>query len=218
MNLLAVSTSGPIPAAALLRDGDLIDSRSHKSGQTHSETLMPLLDDLLCANGLSPQDIDLYAADVGPGSFTGVRIGVCAANAMAFAGQKNVIGVSSLEALCRGHRGPVCALLDARNGNGYAMYQNDFGIIVPPSAVVVSVFLPKLMPFTLILGDGAQVYRDRILSTVPCACFSGVRDEVDAQDVVLAAWEKYISGDLGTPEVKPLYLRPSQAERLYKEK
>ena len=120
--------------------------------------------------------------------------------------------------LCRGHMGPVCALLDARNGNGYAMYQNDFGVIVPPTAVVVCEFLPKLVPFTLILGDGAEVYRDHILATVPCACLSGVRDGVDAQDVALAAWVKYQAGETGIPQVVPLYLRPSQAERLYKEK
>ena len=85
MILLALSTSGRAASAALLEDGVPLAEATRDAGLTHSETILPLTCELLEAHGLAPSDIDVFAADVGPGSFTGVRIGVCAINAMAAA-------------------------------------------------------------------------------------------------------------------------------------
>lgn len=219
MNILAISTSGKAASAALIRDGAVIKSALSDNGLTHSETIMPLVDSLFeYPHALS--EIDAFAADVGPGSFTGVRIGVCVINAMATALHKPVIEVSSLEALALAadSSGLVCPLLDARNGNGYAaLYQNG-GEVIPPSAVVVEEFLSRLPTGALFTGDGAAVYRQGIRVAVPGARFA--RDDLHlltADMLASPATKKLIQG-LAVEEARPLYLRPTQAERLYKNK
>lgn len=136
MILLALSTSGRAASAALLKDGCLLAEATRDEGLTHSETSLPLTAELLEQNGLAPADVDVFAADIGPGSFTGVRIGVCAINAMAAACGKPVVAVSSLAALREGlpeENGPVCALLDARNGNAYAaLFAGEACAMQPP--------------------------------------------------------------------------------------
>lgn len=209
MNLLALSTSGPLPSAALLRDGALLSESMGQGGKAHSETLMLLVEQALSGAGLLPQDIDAFAVDVGPGSFTGVRIGVCAANAMAFAHGKQVVPVSSLRALLYGLEGPACALLDCRNGNGYAMLLGKSGeTLLPESAVVIAELLKEAPPHTLFAGDGAILHREAILQAVPGARFCG-------EHAVTAAKVGFCSlGEPGQKEALPLYLRPAQAERL----
>ncbi len=215
MLTLAISTSGPVASACLLRDGEVFAYRQNEGAGTHSETLMPLLDGLLTENGLSPASIDFFVADTGPGSFTGVRIGVCAANAMAAAMGKPVLGVSSLAALAYGRTGSVCALLDARNGNGYAaLYQNG-ACSIPPRAVVIEDFLSEIPAGTLFVGEGAVLHAQRIAQCVKDSRVEAAQLRADA--VARAAWEAYQNGG-AERELLPLYLRPSQAERLYKEK
>jgi len=213
LNLLALSTSGPCPSAALFQEGALIHEQVGLGGKTHSETLMPLVEQVLACVGLLPNEIDVFAVDIGPGSFTGVRIGVCAANAMALSKERPVIGVSSLRALLYGIEGPACALLDCRNGNGYAMVLGQSGeILLPESAVVVAELLHETPAGTLFVGDGAELYKEAILQTVPGARFCQ-DNAVTAAKVGCCA-----AGLEGSREALPLYLRPSQAERLFKEK
>ena len=210
MRMLALSTSGPLASAALLEDGKVIRQALGPREKTHSETFLLLAQEAL--GGLAPGDMDRFAVDIGPGSFTGVRIGVCGANALGFACGKPVTGVSSLAALAHGLEGPVCALLDCRNGNGYAMLQQSGKTCLPEQAVVVAEFLPKLPPRTRFVGDGAQVYKQLIQQMVPGATFGPVWD-VEAAAIGLCAWPLE-----GAEEVMPLYLRPSQAERMRQEK
>ena len=215
MILLALSSSGPFPSAALCIDGKLKDYRQGETGHTHSETLMPLLDALLFDNGVSPDQIDVYAADVGPGSFTGVRIGVCAVNAMARAHQKKLIAVSALEALCYGISRRVCAMLDARNRSVYtAIYENG-SCLFPPTAAALEDCLAQSEGCALFVGDGAEVYREAIESKVmgsrcQAACLR-------ADHVALLAHAHWKNGE-AVDEILPLYLRPSQAERLFEVK
>lgn len=210
MNLLALSTSGPLPSAALFQDGALVHEAVGQGGKTHSETLMPLVEQVLAWTSLSPSQVDRFAVDVGPGSFTGVRIGVCAANAMAMAQNRLVIGVSSLRALAEGLRGPICALLDCRNGNGYAMLLLDGEILLPESAVVISELLKSVPAGTIFIGDGAVLHREAIQAAVEGARFSG------DNAVTAAKVGRCALGISGGREALPLYLRPSQAERLYR--
>ncbi len=211
MNMLALSTSGPLPSAALFQDGNLVFEAMGQGGKTHSETLMPLVEAALAAAKLTPNQVDVFAVDVGPGSFTGVRIGVCAANAMAMAGAKAVVGVSSLGALLYGLEAPACALLDCRNGNGYAMLLGAGGqVLLPESGVAVAEFLREIPAGTLFVGDGAALYRQEILQAVTGARFYADH-AVTAAKVGSAA-----QGQKGESEALPLYLRPSQAERLYR--
>ena len=221
MILLALSTSGRAASAALLKDGAPLAEATRDEGLTHSETILLLAADLLDQNGLAPRDIGVFAADVGPGSFTGVRIGVCAVNAMAAACGAPVGAVSSLAALREGiseEPGPVCTLLDARNGNAYAALFDKQACLMQPAAAIVAELLPTLPRGTLFVGDGAEAYRDEILSAVPNARFAAPqRNLLTALPVARAAWRLFSAGET-VREAMPLYLRPTQAERLYKEK
>ena len=120
MRIVGVSTSSKYPSAAVMNDGQLVSFRIDRSGRSHSATLMELIQSALCDANMRIEAIDVFAVDVGPGSFTGVRIGVSAINAMAFSLNRKVIPVSSLAAMRHlvPSSGTVCALIDARNGNG----------------------------------------------------------------------------------------------------
>ena len=122
MLILALDTSGPEAGVALMRDGALIYEATAVNKLTHSVNLMPMVEEALLRAGQSVGDVSLLAAVVGPGSFTGVRIGVSAVKAMAFARQRPVIGVNALEALAHGLVGEdrlICPIRDARAGQVY---------------------------------------------------------------------------------------------------
>ena len=142
-------------------------------------------------------------------------------NAMAAACGAPVVAVSSLAALREGiseEPGPVCTLLDARNGNAYAALFDKQACLMQPAAAIVAELLPTLPRGTLFVGDGAEAYRDEILSIVPNARFAAPQQNLlTALPVAHAAWRLFSAGET-VREAMPLYLRPAQAERLYKEK
>jgi len=214
MKILAISTSGPIPSAAILWE-DRLFLKQDPPGRTHSETLLPLIDALLEETGLRLSDMDLFAADTGPGSFTGVRIGVSAANAFGFSCQKPVMGISALEALAygKGEQVQLCSILDARNNNAYAALYGPKRM--EPSAVEIPAFFLEVPAGTLFSGDVA-VFEKEIRSHVKSPAFSEDADNLLLADAVAyCALERFKMGDPGEKEVVPLYLRPSQAERLF---
>ncbi len=202
MNLLALDTSARVASAALLRDGAVLLELTADAAQKHAETAAPLVDRLLAALELPLEEIDLFAVDVGPGSFTGVRIGVSLVNAMAFALQRRVVPVDALYALyvaANEPERPVCALLDARNGNAYAALYEGGRTLIKPAAVETAPFVGALPAGTRIVGDtGTDVMAYPRASAVGVAAFGLVEQ--------------------AAPFVEPLYLRPSQAERLKRER
>ena len=122
MNILAIDTSGPVAGCCVLSDGKVVHLIEMEHGLTHSETIMTAVDQALSASGLSCRDMDLFAVAAGPGSFTGVRLGVCAAKGFAHATGKPCAPVHALEALSMnlaGFDGLVCPILDARRGQVY---------------------------------------------------------------------------------------------------
>ncbi len=158
---------------------------------------MPAVDDLLAEAGLSPSDLTALAVDVGPGSFTGVRIGVCHGNAMAMALGLPIVAVNALEALAcplLGGGRPVAAIIDARNGNGYgALYAPDGTVLIPPCAIEIDPFLKRLPDDVLLTGTG----------------FPGA----DGTLPLAGSIARIAADRAGDRAVSPLYLRPSQAER-----
>ncbi len=124
MNLLACDTSGPSVSVALWTDGQVRAERFLNVGLIHSKTFMPLVDALLEDSGCPIQDIDVFAVTTGPGSFTGIRIGVSAVKAMAYALDKPVVGLTTLDVLAAPYASLanhwVCPMLDARNQRVYA--------------------------------------------------------------------------------------------------
>ncbi len=201
MMLLALDTTATIATAALFRDGELICEREADATKKHAETALPLIDALLEENGVTIDQIDWFAVDIGPGSFTGVRIGVSLVNALAFATGKPIIPVDALTTLAASAEetaNPVCALIDARNGNAYAaLYQNG-KTLIEPRAVETSEFLKELPVDTVFVGDAIGEHK-----TFPRARFVGG-----------AAMSRLAEAKA---EVEPVYLRASQAERLQKE-
>lgn len=210
MKILALETTDAVASAALYLDDGAVYETVIDTGKKHAESVLPAAEALLAAHGLSPADMDAFAADVGPGSFTGVRIGVCMANALGAACGKPVIAVNALETVAYPMRdavprleGIVCALIDARNGNGYgAVYQYEYDrmkgtydakVLVPPCACVIADFVSKLPKDCRTVGTGTD------FKMLP-----------SAQNVARIAAER-----TGEKEIAPLYLKPSQAERMW---
>ena len=154
--LLAVETTASAASAALFRDGALVAEREADAGKKHAQTVLPMIDALLEENGVPIAQIDLFAVDVGPGSFTGVRIGVSLINALAFATGKQIVPVDALSALAGSVQGdgrPVCAMIDARNGNAYAALYQAGKTIIDPSAVETAAFLSRIPADARFVGD-----------------------------------------------------------------
>ncbi len=217
--ILIISTSGRAASAAISRGGRVIRSVLSDNGLTHSETIMPLIDSLF-DDEIKPCDLDAICADVGPGSFTGVRIGVCIANAMAYALNLPVIEVSSLRALADAAdtARPVCALIDARNGNGYAALYADGDELIAPKAVIVSELLAELPQNTVFTGDGAGVHRAAITAALKDAGFAAEEKYILRADMAAKCADGMLERGETVEEARPLYLRPTQAERMYKAK
>ena len=122
MKVLALETSAKAVSAAVTEDGRVLAYTYQNVGQTHSVTLMPMVDAMLKNAGLTVQDVDCIAVACGPGSFTGLRIGVSAAKGLAWALEKPCCGVSTLEAMAQNallHEGLVICAMDARRSQIY---------------------------------------------------------------------------------------------------
>lgn len=228
MIILALDSTAKAAAAALLRDGELVAKDMHDDGNTHSSTLLPMIERLLKEKSLTADDIDLFAASAGPGSFTGVRIGAATLKGMAFGRNKPCVAVSALEALAYNMRdtdGVVCALMDARRGQFYtATFKVSGGKverITPDEAKSGEEIAAALAGYEKVwlVGDGAEVAKPYLGDNAVLA----PRDKLlaDGESVGLLAYEKYKNGESVTDaEFAPTYLRLPQAERerLEKEK
>ena len=196
MNILALETTDRVASVALLTDSSCLEKRI-ESPLRHEETVMPAVDELLAEAGLAPADLTAIAVDVGPGSFTGVRIGVCHGNAMALALNLPVVSVNALAALAYpllGGDKPVAAIIDARNGNGYgALYASGGAALIPPGAIEIAPFLEQLPDDVILTGTG----------------FPGA----DGALPLAGSIARIASKRTGERTASPLYLRPSQAER-----
>ena len=196
MNILALETTDRVASVALLTDSSCLEKRI-ESPLRHEETVMPAVDELLAEAGLAPADLTAIAVDVGPGSFTGVRIGVCHGNAMALALNLPVVSVNALAALAYpllGGDKPVAAVIDARNGNGYgALYASGGAALIPPGAIEIAPFLAQLLDDVILTGTG----------------FPGA----DGALPLAGSIARIASKRTGERTASPLYLRPSQAER-----
>ncbi len=192
MKILAFETTDAIASVALYLDGEVYETVID-TDRRHAESVLPAAEALLSAHGRSTSDMDAFAADVGPGSFTGVRIGVCMANALGAAHAKPVVAVNALEALAEPFGSEtVCALIDARNGNGYgALYRNG-AAIVAPCACVTADFTAGLPVGCRMVGTATN--DPKLPSAAAVACIAAERT--------------------GEKEIAPLYLKLSQAERL----
>ena len=167
MNILAIDTAGKTAAVAVIRDDTLLYEMASNTGLTHSETLLPMVDTALKACGLTPAQLDLYAVTNGPGSFTGLRIGVSAAKGLAWALEFPCCGVSTLEAMAenaRSFEGTVICAMDARRQQIYnAVFDCHDGALTrqcEDRAVALEVLAEELKNSNnrkIVVGDGAKL-------------------------------------------------------------
>lgn len=226
MKLLCIDTASNVCGVSILEDKNLICKLDTDTGRTHSENLMPMIENAFSKASLSLKDIDLIVCDKGPGSFTGIRIGV--ATAKAFHDSMNIprIGVSSLESLAYNvkNNGYICSILDCKNENCYfAIYKLNDGIyteIIKPSADTVQNLLTILKNYEdtiTFVGDGALIYQNEISLAITNACFVPKdKNILDSYTLGLVGLDRYLKKDLD--DVLPLYLKKPQAQRQLEKK
>lgn len=230
MKILAFESSAKAAGAAILSDGVLLGESYLNSGLTHSCTLLQMAEDLLRTCALSSADIDVVAAAAGPGSFTGVRIGVAAAKGCAWGRELPLYGVSTLEAMVRGAAmcdGVYCACMDARRAQVYnAVFSVEDGKLLRLSedrAISIEELgaeLKNLEKAIFLVGDGAELCYNTLRVSIPALCLlpEHLRGQ-HASGTALAAQAKIDAGEPGSGlELIPSYLRLSQAERTRIEK
>ncbi|MBR5514600.1 MAG: tRNA (adenosine(37)-N6)-threonylcarbamoyltransferase complex dimerization subunit type 1 TsaB [Clostridia bacterium] len=220
MKILAFDSSAVAASAALLDDDKIIAEYTQNTGHTHSETLLPLAENALKAASCSVDDIDLFAVSAGPGSFTGVRIGVSLIKGLAFGKNKPIASISTLEALaCNlcGFSGIVCPVMDARRNQVYtAIFKN--GIRVTEDMLIplceLEEILKKYSEPIYFTGDGYDLARKNIklenIENTP------VRLRLqNAVSVALCGKNNFEKNTniFTDSTLQPIYLRASQAER-----
>ena len=230
MKILSFETSAKAASVALMEDGKLLAESYQNTGMTHSQTLMVMAQDLLKACGLGPKDVDAVAVANGPGSFTGVRIGVAAAKGFAWGGELPLVGVSTLEAMALqlgAWQGYVCPVMDARrsqvynarfhvSGGMYTRVREDRAI----SLAELGEELKILTEPVFLVGDGSLLCYNTLLETLPGLVLPPEhRMHQRAAGVALAAQALLArGGDFSGGTLTPNYLRLSQAERERMEK
>ena len=225
MKILAIETSAKSVSAAVVENGVPLASAYQNMGLTHSRTLMPLVDGMLSAAGLRIQDMDLLAAANGPGSFTGLRIGVSALKGLAWALEKPCCGVSTLAAMARNlahMEGLIICAMDARRNQVYnALFLAQDGVLTrqcPDRAIGLAELAEEIKNRPepkFVVGDGAGLCYNHLLEQdVPCRMAPPQLVMQNAVGVALAAEEMAAAGQVTTArDLVPVYLRLSQAER-----
>ena len=225
MKILAFETSAKAASVALLEKGKLLGESYQNTGLTHSQTLMVMAEDLLKTCNLTARDVEAVAVAAGPGSFTGVRIGVAAAKGFAWGAELPCYGVSTLEAMARNlgvYQGYVVPAMDARRNQVYtAIFHAEKGKlerVAEDMAISLAELGEKIKNFpepVFLVGDGALLCYNTLLEEVPGLVLPPEhRMYQRAAGVALAA---QAMADAGVPgngaELTPNYLRLSQAER-----
>ena len=225
MLILAFETTAKAGSVALLDDSRLLGESYQNTGLTHSQTLMVMAEDMLKQCGKTVADITAVAVAEGPGSFTGVRIGVAAAKGFAWGGQLPCCGVSTLEAMAVTlgvYEGHLCACMDARRNQVYnALFLAEGGKLERVSedrAIALAELKTELEHIDgpiFLVGDGSSLTYKTLKDAVPGLILPPEhRMHQRASGVAIAAAKKLAAGETGDANVlTPNYLRLSQAER-----
>lgn len=227
MKILALETATTAGSIALLDDSaGIIGECGVNIRVAHSERLMSSIEWLLNASRVTIQDIDVFAVSSGPGSFTGLRIGVSTVKGFCFASGKPAVAVPTLDAFARvlPYSGfPVCPMLNARKNEIYTgLYQwkgTEMIRVIPNSAVRPEDFLRELTGPAVFIGEGALLYRNLISEVIGEKAFFGPPSRMapSAATVAEIALEKFLAGETADPvQLTPNYIRKSEAEIKWK--
>lgn len=221
-----MDTSGPVAGVAVLRDGQVAYEAAAVNSMTHSVSLMPMVEEALTRSSLGIGDIDLYAAVTGPGSFTGVRIGVSVVKGMAHGAGKPCLGIDALEALAAGvslEGALLCPIQDARAGQ---VYGAAFEAGMPPrrrlenTAQELSLFVQSCLEAAqsreklCFVGDGIPKHRSALTALLgERACFLPAHLSYLRPASVAMLAQAYADRAGDYLALQPQYLRAPQAER-----
>ena len=232
MKILALDSSALVASVAIASEEKVLAEYTVNFKKTHSQTLLPMLDEVVKLTGIALSEIDAIAVAEGPGSFTGLRIGAATAKGLGLALGKPLIPVSTLEGMAfqmYGHPSLVCPLMDARRNQVYAAAYEfirkengdyfQMNCVLPPEALAIGALLSKLSMQkreVVFLGDGVPVQKEYLMENCPVP-FSFAPAHLAYQSagaLAMRAFEVYEEkGGQPAADFKPVYLRVSQAER-----
>lgn len=226
MRILALDSSGLVASVAVAEDDNLLAEYTVNYKKTHSQTLLPMLDEVSRMIELDLESLDAIAVSAGPGSFTGLRIGSATAKGLGLALDKPLIAVPTLEALAYNMHSVsslVCPIMDARRNQVYtgiySFDQEGMHTKKEQTAIEIDALVEELNRSgreVILLGDGVPVYKEKILSAikVPCAFAPLHLNRQRAGAVAALGLQYYREGKIQpAAEHQPEYLRVSQAER-----
>lgn len=226
MKILALDSSGLVASVAILEEKQIIAEYTLNYKKTHSQTLLPMLDEIVKMTEFDLKEIDAIAIAAGPGSFTGLRIGSATAKGLGMALDKPLVSVPTLEGIAYNMYGTdavICPMMDARRKQVYTgLYTfsgDEFQVLVPQTACPVDEILEKCNETgrkVIFLGDGVPVYKDIIEEKIKVkyAFAPAHLNRQRAGAVGVRAFDYYKNGKIETAaEHAPIYLRKSQAER-----
>ena len=232
MNILSVDSSSKTASVAINKDGETLIEIFLNTGLVHSKTLVPVIEDTIKYSGIRIEDIDLFAVSSGPGSFTGIRIGMSVIKGMMFALDKPCIPVSSLEILAFNAvnicDGIICPCLDFRRGSLYnCLFKSDGENLIRLTEdrnISAHNLLEELRSYSqkiYFIGDNEQLCYNSWVNGLLLGDFCILKDpfcSIKASNLGILAYKKY-SSDKGVAldDVYPTYLNLSQAERQRKE-
>ena len=224
MKLLALDSSALTATVALAEDGVLRGEYTLNTALTHSQTLMPMVDELLRQVGWKVPEIDRFICAKGPGSFTGLRIGIGTVKGLAMGVDAPCVGVSTLKALAYrmwGTGQTVVPIMDARRGEVYAgVYRQEDDRMIPifpDRALPLRELLCDLTGECIFLGDGVPVHQKTITEVMgKAAHFAPLSHALPGAAALIVA--SLDEKELTYHELAPVYLRKSQAEREYEER
>lgn len=226
MKILGIDSSGLVASAAIADEKNIIAEFTVNNKQTHSQTLLPMIEKVVDMSGIELEQIDAIAIAAGPGSFTGLRIGSATAKGIGLALKKPVVSVPTLEGLA--YRvsvfdGIICPIMDARRNQVYTgIYKMDKGNLVCLSeqkAVDIHEIIEELEKYdekVIFLGDGVEVQRETIEKEFKKEyCFAPIHLSKQSAAAVAVLGDIYFNQGMAedAAEHKPIYLRKSQAER-----
>ena len=236
MKILALDSSGIVASVAVVEDDTLLAEYTVNYKKTHSQTLLPMLDEIVKMTELELESIDAIAVAAGPGSFTGLRIGSATAKGLGLALKKPLVAVPTVDALAYNlydAQGLICPIMDARRGQVYAgIYEFDgqkLHILEDQMAVPIEELGEKLKKYlkegrrVTFLGDGVPVHKTKIKEEIlpgEAVTFAPANmNRQRAASVGTLGMQYYKEGKIETAmEHEPEYLRVSQAERERKER